>query len=139
MRPDKPPNRRKTLNRLIPAILSIALLAPPIFALDKTPSPSQYANEYGIEPDRSYPGTMVIDLLRAAEDAAAAGAKEAFEFGYKDGRVDGEALWKPRYADAIARAVKAEKRPTVKDVLFGTAVGILVGVGASVAYEQLAR
>jgi hypothetical protein len=82
---------------------------------------------------------MVIELLRTAEDEATLGAKDAFAQGYKEGRIDGEALWKPRYADAVARAVKAEKRPTIKDVLLGTAVGLLAGFGASAAYGQLAR
>ena len=105
-----------------------ALSAPLIFGSEPKSFPSRSVNEYGIDPAASYPGTVVTDLLRAAEDEAAAVVEEALAEGYKAGRIDAAALWRPRDEAAVTRAEKAERRPTLKDV--GLALLAGVGVGA---------
>ncbi|MDR1420643.1 MAG: hypothetical protein LBI86_09735 [Treponema sp.] len=64
------------------------------------------------------------------EDEAAAIAEEAFEAGYKEGRIDGAALWKPRYEDMAERAIRAEKRPSVTLLVLGVIGAFAAGAGA---------
>lgn len=121
------------------AICSMLLLAPTICASETTSSSSPSANEYGIDPAASYPGTVVAELLRAAEEEAVAAVRDAFAQGYKDGRVNGAAIWKPLRDAALERAARAERRPTLRDVLLAGVTGILLGGASALAYGNLAR
>jgi hypothetical protein len=40
-------------------------------------------NEYGIDPERSYPGTMVLEILSVLEVEAVLAIDEAYAAGYK--------------------------------------------------------
>ncbi len=119
------------------AILSIALLAQPLCANDVTPSPSPHVNEYGIDPEGWYRGDEVTEIIRAAEDEAAAAAGESYDEGYKDGRIDGRNIWKPHFDDALKRAVKAEKRPTVGTVIRWVIYGFVGGALSMMIYDNV--
>jgi len=116
-------------------ILAILLTLPltlPLCGNEEKPSPNPPVNEYGIEPEAWYRGEEVTEILRGTEEEAAAATAEAYDEGYKAGRIDGAALWRPLYDGAVTRAEKAEKRPTVKDLVLallgGLAAGALTGV-----------
>jgi hypothetical protein len=59
------------------------LLTPALFAQTPEQSPGSSGNVYGIEPEASYPGTVVLELMEAAEEEIAAAVDEAFAEGYK--------------------------------------------------------
>jgi len=108
-------------------LLSLSLLAPRSYTIEPMQSRSPSVNEYGIDLEESYPGTQVTELLRASEDEAVTAVKAAFEEGYKEGRIDGAAIWLPLYDGAVERAKKAEKRPTLKSLLVSVAAAFTLG------------
>jgi hypothetical protein len=89
--------------------------------------PSLPDSAYGIEPERFYPGDLILEILEAVEDEAAAAVSEAFALGYQEGRIDGSALWRPVYEKAAEEAREAGRRPTVKTFIFGVLGGVLAG------------
>jgi hypothetical protein len=127
------------LKKLIPILLLIILPARMICAEGNPPLPEQPGNGYGIEPGTRYPGTAVLEMLEAAEDEAAAIAVEAFEAGYKEGRVDGAALWRPRYDEMAGRAARAEKRPKLLTLVLSVAGAFLIGAASGALVYGAAR
>ena len=126
------------MKKPILVLLSIALLAPTISATDAPPSPSPSVNEYGIDPEASYPGDLVTDLLQAAEDEAVTVAQESFDEGFKQGRIDARDLWKPKYEEAVGRADLAWKTARASGLL-ALLGGIAVGFGAGLAACSVTR
>lgn len=127
------------MNKRILAILLIARLALTSFALEPTSSPNPSGNEYGIDPGMFYPGTLVTELLLAAEDEATAAARDAFDLGYKEGRIDASALWRPAAESAERRAKAAEKRPSWRAVAGWAAAAFLAGCASAFAVCAVAR
>jgi hypothetical protein len=72
--------RLKTLPLLI---LLTLLLTPGGFTQTPEQSPEGSANAYGIEPEESYPGTVVLELMETAEEEIASAVDEAYAEGYK--------------------------------------------------------
>jgi hypothetical protein len=108
---------------------------PTVFATENPSLPKPAVNEYGIKPDASYPGTVVTELMKAVEDEAALVVKEAFEEGYKAGRVEAAQAWIPVLAEARADAGKKLLRATI-----WTAIGaFLSGAAVAVAGCAIAR
>jgi hypothetical protein len=71
------------LKKLPPAILLTLLLIPPLFAQTPPESPAASVNGYGIEPEESYPGSVVLELMEAAEEEIGAAVNDAYAEGYK--------------------------------------------------------
>lgn len=68
---------------LLQAILLILLITPASYAQTPMELRESLQNDYGIELTRSYPGSIVLELLQAAEAEIEAAVTEAFEEGYK--------------------------------------------------------
>jgi hypothetical protein len=114
----------KTLPLLIWLTL---LLIPKSFAQTPPESPESFAGAYGIEPERSYPGTVVLELMEAAEEEIAAAVDEAYAEGYKAGALEyapDAALYKALAGDMEA-ALEAERK---KGRFFWPAVGVSAGL-----------
>jgi hypothetical protein len=71
------------LKTLPPAIWLLLLLTLNGFAQTPPESPGGQSGGYGIEPSRSYPGTLVLELMEAAEAEIDAAVEEAYAEGYK--------------------------------------------------------
>jgi hypothetical protein len=71
------------LKTLLPLILWLAILPWTGYAQTPPESPDGQGGGYGIEPETLYPGTMVLEILAAAETEIDAAAEEAYEEGYK--------------------------------------------------------
>jgi hypothetical protein len=71
------------LKTLPPLILLTLLLIPMVCAEAPPESPESSGNAYGIEPGTSYPGTVVLELMEAAEEEIGAAVTEAYAEGYK--------------------------------------------------------
>jgi len=117
--------------RTLLTLLLIAL-APMILRADPTSSPTPSDNAYGIEQDKLYPGSLVLELLAIAEDEAAEAVKNAYTEGYKAGRIDGAAIWGDAYQKLQADYAMASRRPgwlTVLSVSAGAfGVGLIAGM-----------
>ncbi|WP_304223089.1 hypothetical protein [Gracilinema caldarium] len=116
------------------ALLTLLLLALtlPAMSSENKSLPMQSENEYGIESGRLYPGDLVLELLAIAEEEAAAAARDAYDAGYKAGRIDGAALWGEEYKKLQAENARLKKRPgweTVLSIGVGAlGVGIVIGM-----------
>jgi hypothetical protein len=64
-------------------ILFLLLLTPISYAQTPPELPDAQSNDYGIEPEQSYPGTLVLELMEAAEAEIDAAVREAYAEGYK--------------------------------------------------------
>jgi hypothetical protein len=71
------------LQTLLPPILLALLLTPMSFAQTSPESPQGSGNAYGIELEKSYPGTAVLELVTVAEEEIIAAIDEAYGKGYK--------------------------------------------------------
>jgi hypothetical protein len=106
-------------------LLTLLLIAPALTTLSAEPTslPIPSENEYGIEQDKLYPGSLVLKLMTVAEDEAADAVKNAYAEGYKAGRIDGAAIWGDEYRKLQEDYAKASRRP-------GWLTVLSVGVGA---------
>ena len=115
--------RLKTLPLLIWLTL---LLTPASFAQTPEQSPEGSGNDYGIEPEASYPGTVVLELMEAAEEEIGAAVNEAYAGGYKAAalRYAPEAESYKAAAVNIQAELEAERK---KNRYFWPAVGVSAG------------
>ena len=120
--------RRKMLG-----ILCIVLFAPLSIANEQKSSLPEYENEYGIDPNRLYPGSLVIQLLQAAEEESGTGIEEAYAEGYKAGRIDAAELWRPVELEEQNRADRAEDKlaRANKNILTGFLLGLVSGAAST--------
>jgi hypothetical protein len=106
-------------------ILSLAILTRAGYA--QTPPELQKAQSsaYGIEPTGLYPGTLVLELMDAAEAEIDAAVNEAFAEGYKAAalRFAPDAAMFKNEAEALRRELEAERK---KCRYFWPAVGASV-------------
>ncbi len=109
------------------AILLLLALIPPVMSEENRSLPTQSANAYGIDPDKLYPGALVLELLLTAEDEAATQVSNAYDEGYKAGRIDGAAIWGGEYKKLQAENTRLAKRPGWGTVI---SIGISLGIGA---------
>ena len=63
-------------------LISLMLIGSPLSALT---SQTVSASGYGIELEKSYPGTLVLELVTELENESAAVVSEAFNEGFKEG------------------------------------------------------
>lgn len=129
----------RAYNPLLLLILLLVTLTQPLAAQMSTPSPNDSGNDYGIDPGASYPGTIVVELLAAAEDEAVVAIDEAYAEGYKAGLLASApdtAYWRTLANDWKAQTVAALSRPRLPwwslpaSIVGGLGVGFLVGVVA---------
>jgi len=71
------------LRILLLAILFLPLLTRFSYAQTRTESPDAQNNVYGIEPERFYPGSLVLELMATAEAEIDNAVHEAYAEGYK--------------------------------------------------------
>lgn len=123
--------------KLFPLLcLSLLILIQPLAAQTSSASQTASASGYGIDPAASYPGTMVIDLLAAAEDEAIIAIDEAYADGYKAGLLAAApdaAYWKSLADNWKSSAVAELSRPRLPwwCIPASVAGGLGIGVIAS--------
>ena len=71
------------LKILLLTILFLPLLTRISYAQTPPELPSAQSSAYGIEPERLYPGSLVLELMEAAETEIDAAVREAYAEGYK--------------------------------------------------------
>jgi hypothetical protein len=119
-------------------LLPLLILLTPLLALNsfaQTPpaSPERSAGAYGIEPESSYPGKMVLELMEAAEEEIAAAVDEAYAEGFKAAmvRYAPEAELYKALAGNMEAAIETERK---KNRLFWPAVGISAGLSFAAGF-----
>lgn len=70
----------------------------------------------------------MLELVAIAEDEAAAAVREAYDAGYKAGRIDGVAIWGEEYKKLQAENARLKKRPGWETVLSVGAVALGMGL-----------
>jgi hypothetical protein len=121
------------LKTLLPLALLTLLLTPAGFAQTPPESPEGSGNAYGIEPEKSYPGTVVLELMEAAEEEIAAAVDEAFAEGYKAAMLQyapDAAMYKALSANMEA-ALEAERK---KNRYFWPALGVSAGLSFAAGF-----
>jgi hypothetical protein len=68
---------------LLPLILWLLILPWTGYGQMPPESPDGQSGGYGIEPEKLYPGSMILELLAAAEEEIDAAVEEAYSEGYK--------------------------------------------------------
>jgi hypothetical protein len=121
------------LKLLPPAILLTLLLIPMCFAQQPEQSPAGSGNAFGIEPEKSYPGTMVQELMEAAEEEIEAAVDEAYAEGYKAAalRYAPDAAAYKSAAEAIQAELEAERE---KRRYFWPVLGVSAGLSFAAGF-----
>lgn len=86
--------------------LLTALLTPGIFAQTPEGSPQPPGNAYGIEPEKSYSGSVVLRLLELAEAEIDEAVNAAYAEGYKAGLL--AALPDKVYFEALSERLEGD-------------------------------
>ncbi|MDR0760351.1 MAG: hypothetical protein LBF74_09630 [Treponema sp.] len=122
--------KSKTLPLLI---LLTLLLTPGSFAEPPEQSPGSSGNACGIEPGASYPGTVVLELMEAAEEEIGAAVAEAYAEGYKAAmlRYAPEAELHKTLAADIQAELEAEQK---KGRYFWPALGVSAGLSFAAGF-----
>jgi len=126
--------------KLLPLLISLLVtMTQPLAAQMSTPSPNDSGNDYGIDPAALYPGTIVIELLAAAESEAVMSIDEAYEEGYKAGLLASApdtAYWRSLAGDWKAQATAALSRSRLPwwavpvSASAGAGIGFLISMAA---------
>jgi hypothetical protein len=97
---------------LPPLCLLIALPIAASYAQSGNESPAPRAEDYGIELHKSYPGDLVLSLMREAEAELDAVSKESYEAGYKAALLDvkPEAIYYQTLAEGLREILNAERK-----------------------------
>jgi len=128
------------LKTLLPLFLLATLLTPALSAQTRSESQTAQENGYGIEPEKLYQGTLILELLTAAESEINNAVSEAYAQGYKAGLLEAApdaAYWK-KISDSLRTELKTEKNKTFRDRFLFGAGGFVLGVIAMGVYN-LAR
>lgn len=114
-------------------ILLTPLLTPISYAQTPLESPNTRSADYMIEPELFYPGTLVLELLQAAEVEIDTAVNEAFAEGYKAAML--------QYAPELAglriteASLKLElEKARRKDRFFWPTVGISTGISFAAGF-----
>jgi hypothetical protein len=115
------------------AILSLLLLTRIGYALTPQESQDGQNNAYGIEPEKFYPGTLVLELMEAAEAEIDAAVREAYAEGYKAAmlRHAPEAAMYKAEAETLRKELDAERK---KRRWFWPSVGITGGASFALGF-----
>jgi len=129
----------KSFMKRLPVSLLPVLLTVSVWSQEPSGSAPPPGSGYGIEPERFYPGSLVLGLLQAAEEEIDAAVKEAFAEGYKEGALAyaPEAARYQAQAEGLreeARRQAAESRRfSIQNKVFYGGGGALLGVIVTVA------
>jgi hypothetical protein len=114
--------------KTLPLLIWLTLL-PILNGFTQTPegSPGSSGSAYGIEPEGSYPGTLVLELMETAEEEIGAAVDEAYAEGYKAAavRYAPEAAAYKALAGSMEATLEAERK---KNRFFWPAVGVSAGL-----------
>ena len=115
------------LKTLLLLILLTPLLTLTGYAQTPPESPGGQSSAYGIEPGQWYPGSLLLELMEAAEAEIDAAVAEAYEAGYKAAvlRLSPELAAQRAAAEALQRELDAQRK---KQGYFWPAVGITAGL-----------
>ena len=132
------------LNKFLPLILSLALLTPISYAQTPAGSPEKPGSAYGIEPLRHYPGTLVLELMQAAEEEIDAAVRDAYARGYKAAalRYVPELAERDRDIASLQKAVanhKAARRKYWRNAFVACGLSLLGGAAAGAVITGAAR
>jgi hypothetical protein len=99
---------------LLPLILLPLILTWTSYA--QTPPESQDGQNsgYGIEPEKLYPGSMILELLVSAEAEIDLAVEEAYSEGYKAGalRYAPDTAYYTSLSESMQRELEAERKKT---------------------------
>jgi hypothetical protein len=121
------------LKTLLPLILLTLLLTPASFAQTSPESPERSVNAYGIEPEESYQGGVVLELMEAAEAEIDAAVNEAYAEGYKAAvlRYAPEAAMYKALSANMEATLEAERK---KNRFFWPALGASAGLSFAAGF-----
>jgi hypothetical protein len=98
----------------LPLILWLLILPPTGYTQTPPESPDGRNNGYGIEPEKLYPGSMILELLAAAEAEIDLAVEEAYSEGYKAAslRYAPDTAYYTGLSESIKRELEAERKKT---------------------------
>lgn len=98
----------------LPLILLLLILTPVSYGQTPPELPEGQNSGYGIEPEKLYPGSMVLELLAAAEAEIDTAVKEAYAEGYKAAslRYAPDAAYYTSLSEGIQRDLAQEREKT---------------------------
>jgi len=118
------------LKTLLLMILLLLLLTRISYAQTPPELPDAQNSGYGIEPEQFYPGTLILELMEAAEAEIDAAVREAYAEGYKAASL--------RFVPEIAslnmtiEALKIDRRKNWRNMFFTGGLSFLGGMAAGV-------
>jgi hypothetical protein len=122
-------------------ILLLLILPPASYAQTPPESPGGQSSGYGIEPEKLYPGSTVLEILAAAEAEIDAAVEEAYAEGYKAAtlRYAPDTAYYVSLSESIKQDLEAERKKTQRfwPSLFVT--GGLSFLGGFLAHVLIAR
>jgi len=112
------------------AILLMLLLTRISYAQTPPESPDEQSSGYGIEPEQFYPGSLVLELLKAAEAEIDAVVREAYAEGYKAASL----RFMPEITslNITVEALKIDRRKNWQNMFFAGGLSFLGGLAAGV-------
>jgi hypothetical protein len=128
---------KKSMRRsaiLLPALLLPALLTLPAWAQTWEESQRPQNSGCGIEPDKLYPGSILLELIRTAEEEIDNAVTEAYAEGYKAAslRHAPEAEYYKLASEALSKELEGISAKMKRDVwrnrILSGAVGFAAGI-----------
>jgi hypothetical protein len=131
----------RILVRPLLAILSLLALTPNAWPQTQDESPMPPSSDYGIEPEKLYPGSILLELIQTAEGEIDNAAEEAYAEGYKAAslRHAPDAEYYKTVSESLrielGRLAAQKRREKWRDILIPGAVGFAIGVLGFGAYN----
>lgn len=119
------------LNKLLLTFLCLMLITQASYSQQKTESKKTSGNEYGIDLNRNYKGSEVLELLQIVEQEANLAIDRAFNEGYKQGMLayaPEVEYWQTR-AFQLQEEISKLKKDRWLYAVGGFGVGFLFGGG----------
>lgn len=119
------------LNKLLLTFLCLMLITQASYSQQKTESKKTSGNEYGIDLNRNYKGSEVLELLQIVEQEADLAIDRAFNEGYKQGMLayaPEVEYWQTR-AFQLQEEISKLKKDRWLYAVGGFGVGFLFGGG----------
>lgn len=123
------------LKALLLTLLFLTLTTQTSFAQKNTKSETIFENEYGIDLDRSYTGSELLELIQIVEQEAEQAIDKAFNEGYKQGLLsaapDAE-YWRTKATKYESEIIRLKKNKWLY-ALGGFGAGFIAGGGITLA------
>jgi hypothetical protein len=125
------------LKILLLTILFLPLLMRISYAQTPPELPDAQSSDYGIEPEQFYPGTLVLELMEAAEAEIDAAVREAYAEGYKAAAV----RFMPELAaknqeiamlSMTIETLRIDRRQSWRNIFLTGALSFLGGIAANI-------